>query len=277
MSKQLKNQIECTLSLGVESRVFPLHWHGQDLWVKQAVNSKHKVWHSLQRFAAGLLGVPMLRPSVSQGGKCGLDDETSHLLRMRDHGVHVPDLVMASDCWIVLGDNGCILKDQLKAAQAAGRDDKICELITKAAHGLADLHMRDCAHGAPLLRNITLCDDGCIGFIDFEEDPEGCMPIADAQARDVLLFLFSIQREIKKRPDLLHLGWEAYLDQVGQNAPAMRPLASVLRRIFPVYLLMIVFRRWLGTDALNGMQTYQVLCRDIMHGATSHQGQLTRH
>ena len=264
MSKQLKTEIECALSSGAQSRVFPLHWQGQDLWVKQAVVSKHKVWHRVQRFAAGMLAIPMLRPTVSPGGKTGLDEEASHLVRMRDRGVYVPELVMTGDSWIVLGDNGSILKDHVKTALANGEDDKARDLIEKAARGLADLHMRNCAHGAPLLRNMTLRQDGSIGFIDFEEDPEGCMPVADAQARDVLLFLFSIQREIKKRPELLHVGWETYHDHVGEQAVALRPLSSVLRRIFPVYLLLMMFRRWLGTDALNAVQTYQILCRDIV-------------
>lgn len=263
MSKQLKAEIEGTLLMGAKGRVFPLHWQGRDLWVKQAVVSKHKVWHRLQRFAAGLLAIPMLRPTVSPGGKPGLDEETSHLLRMREHGVQVPELVMTGEAWIVLGDNGSILKDHVKTALANGEDAKARDLIEKAARGLADLHMRDCAHGAPLLRNMTLRHDGSIGFIDFEEDPEGCMPVADAQARDVLLFLFSIQREIKKRPDLLHVGWETYHDQVGEYANALRPLSKVLRRIFPIYLVLMMFRRWLGTDALNAVQTYQILCRDI--------------
>ncbi|WP_085580549.1 hypothetical protein [Thalassospira mesophila] len=263
MSKQLKNQIEGALSQGVGARVFPLRWHGQRLWVKQAVAPKQKVWHRFQRFAAGILAVPMLRPTVSPGGCNGLRFETSHLLRMRDHGVHVPDLIMSDDNWIVLRDNGRILKDQIKAAVAKGDIAKTCDLIEKAASGLADLHARDCAHGAPLLRNITICKDGSIGFIDFEEDPEGCMPVADAQARDILLFLFSIQREIKKRPDLLQLGWQKYRFHAGDNAGALSPLATVLHRILPVYLLLLVFRRWLGTDAITALQTYQILFRDI--------------
>tara|TARA_R110002012_G_scaffold274093_2_gene460292 strand:+ start:1130 stop:1399 length:270 start_codon:yes stop_codon:yes gene_type:complete len=50
------------------------------------------------------------------------------------------------------------------------------------------------------LQSITICKAGRIGFVDFEEDPEGWMPVADARARDILLFLFSIQREIKNGP-----------------------------------------------------------------------------
>ncbi|WP_417844903.1 hypothetical protein [Thalassospira sp.] len=263
MSKHLKNTIECTLSRGPGARVFPLCWHGQRLWVKQAVAPKQKVWHRFQRAAAGILAVPMLRPTVSPGGCRGLRFETSHLLRMRDHGVHVPELVMIDDDWIVLRDNGHILKDQIKAAVAAGDTAKTCDLIERAATGLADLHARECAHGAPLLRNITICKDGSTGFIDFEEDPQGCMPVADAQARDVLLFLFSIQREIKKRPDLLQLGWHKYQLHAGRNAAPLRPLATVLHRIFPVYLVLLLFRRWLGTDAITALQTYQTLYRDV--------------
>ena len=114
---------------------------------------------------------------------------------------------------------------------------------------------------------MTLRDDGKIGFIDFEEDPNARMPMIDAQARDILLFVFSIQREFKKRPEFLRLGWHAYMRAAGADAPQLVPLRKVLGLLRPVYLILRPFRRWFGTDAINGLGAYRILRKTLREEA----------
>jgi len=263
MNEQLHALVEHTIAQGVGARVFPLSWNGRRIWVKQAVPAKQKVWHRLQRFLANITGIPLLRPTVSPGGKAGLDSEAATLRNLATRGILVPDLIDEGAGWIVIGDNGGILKSIIEDEVRAGHDDKVKSYITAAAKALARLHMAGVSHGAPLLRNMTIREDGEIGFIDFEEDPNARMPVADAQARDVLLFVFSIQREFKKRPELLRAGWSAYVTAAGEDAAQLVPLRKVIRLLRPVYLILRPFRRWLGTDALNGLLAYRTLRKSL--------------
>ncbi|MBE70835.1 MAG: hypothetical protein CMO07_08910 [Thalassospira sp.] len=263
MNEQLHALVERTVALGVGARVFPLRWDNRRIWVKQAVPAKHKVWHSVQRFAANITGIPLLRPTVSPGGQKGLESEAATLRKLTSLGVLVPDLIDVGENWIAIGDNGRILKTCIEDDVDKGNDDAIRRHVVDAGAALARLHGEGVAHGAPLLRNMTLRDDHQIGFIDFEEDPNARMPVIDAQARDILLFVFSIQREFKKRPELLRAGWQAYVEAAGETAPQLVPLRKVIRLLRPVYLMLRPFRRWLGTDALNGLWAYRTLRKSL--------------
>ncbi|RCK34848.1 hypothetical protein [Thalassospira xiamenensis] len=277
MTEQLHDIVEQTIAQGVGARVFPLRWKGRRIWIKQAVRPKQKGWHRLQRFVATLTRIPMLRPTVSPGGKAGLASEAEVLHALNRAGVLVPDLLEVADNWIAIGDNGAILQTVISDAVKAGDEARVAELIAMAGTALADLHANGFAHGAPLLRNMTIRDDGRIGFIDFEEDPNKRMPLPDAQARDILLFVFSIQRGFKRRPDLLRSGWQAYLSRSGMTAPQMKPLSRIVAVIRPVYIALKPFRRWLGTDAINAMRAYGTLRRSLRGKETPQDGsQLAR-
>tara|TARA_R110000868_G_scaffold25196_1_gene98370 strand:+ start:54254 stop:55084 length:831 start_codon:yes stop_codon:yes gene_type:complete len=263
MTEQLHKLVEQTIAQGVGARVFPLRWSDRRIWIKQAVPPKAKGWHRLQRLAATLTGVALLRPTVSPGGEKGLFNEAKALCRFKRAGILVPDLVAETDHWIATGDNGAILQTVIEDAVKAGDENRIAQLVGMAGLALASLHKAGFAHGAPLLRNMTIRDDEMIGFIDFEEDPQDLMPLPDAQARDVLLFLFSIQRGFKRRPDLLRSGWATYLDAAGSDAPQLPPLTHIVGIIRPIYILLSPFRRWLGTDAINAMLAYRTLRRSL--------------
>lgn len=263
MNEQLHALVEHTIAQGVGARVFALRWENRRIWVKQAVPAKQKVWHRLQRFAANITGIPMLRPTVSPGGKAGLESEAAVLRKLSALGVLVPDLIDVGENWIAIGDNGGILQTQIDEDLHKGDEGAVKSRVIDAGTALAGLHASGLAHGAPLLRNMTIRDDGKIGFIDFEEDPNARMPIVDAQARDILLFVFSIQREFKKRPELLRAGWQAYVAAAGSNAPQLVPLRKIIRLLRPVYLILRPFRRWLGTDALNGLWAYRTLRKSL--------------
>ena len=263
MNEQLHALVEHTIAQGVGARVFPLSWNGRRIWVKQAVPAKEKVWHRLQRFLANVTGIPLLRPTVSPGGKAGLVNEANTLRKLAAHGVLVPDLIGEGANWIAIGDNGGILQTRIEDDVRSGNENRVKQHITAAASALARLHASGVSHGAPLLRNMTIRDDGQIGFIDFEEDPNARMPLEDAQARDILLFVFSIQREFKKRPELLRSGWATYVATAGETAGQLVPLRKVIRLLRPVYMILRPFRRWLGTDALNGILAYRTLRKSL--------------
>jgi len=266
MNEQLHALVDHTIAEGVDARVFALRWENRRIWIKQAVPAKQKVWHRLQRFAANITGIPLLRPTVSPGGRAGLEREADTLRNLADKGILVPDLVGVAENWIAMGDNGGILQARIEDDVRAGNEDAVHRLLGEAGRALAGLHYEGLAHGAPLLRNMTIRDDDRIGFIDFEEDPNARMPVIDAQARDILLFVFSIQREFKKRPELLRAGWNAYVNAVNEQAPQLVPLRKVIKFLRPIYLVLRPFHRWLGTDAINGLWAYRTLRRSLHRG-----------
>ncbi|MEQ8391371.1 MAG: lipopolysaccharide kinase InaA family protein [Thalassospira sp.] len=267
MNEQLHLLVEHTIAQGVGARVFALRWENRRIWVKQAVPAKHKVWHRLQRFFANITGIALLRPTVSAGGQAGLESEANTLRKLASQGVLVPDIVDIGQNWLAIGDNGGILQTRIEDDMFANNLEAVKDHISSAGAALAELHHAGMAHGAPLLRNMTLRDDGKIGFIDFEEDPNARMPMIDAQARDILLFVFSIQREFKKRPEFLRLGWHAYMRAAGADAPQLVPLRKVFGLLRPVYLILSPFRRWLGTDAINGLGAYRILRKTLREEA----------
>src|SRR5690606_14557319 len=110
MTEQLHEFVERTIMQGVGARVFPLRWAGRRIWIKQAVPPKEKGWHRLQRVVATLTRIPMLRPTVSPGGKTGLANEAEILRTLAQAGILVPDLLEVTDRWIAIGDNGSILQ-----------------------------------------------------------------------------------------------------------------------------------------------------------------------
>jgi tRNA A-37 threonylcarbamoyl transferase component Bud32 len=264
MNEQLHALVKTTIAQGVGARVFPLRWENQRIWVKQAVVAKHKGWHRVQRFIANITGIALLRPTVAPGGKAGLETEARILRKLRGLGVLVPDVIDSGESWLAISDNGGILQTRIEEDLDAGDIDQVKGHILDAANALARLHGSGLSHGAPLLRNMTIRDDGDIGFIDFEEDPNARMPVVDAQARDVLLFIFSIQREFKKRPEWLRAGWQAYADAVGNDAPQLKPLRKVIGLLRPVYLVLRPVRRWLGTDAINALWAYRTLRKSLI-------------
>ena len=264
MNEQLYALVEHTIAQGVRARVFALRWEKQRIWVKQAVPPKGNNWHKLQRFAAAFVRIPMLRPTVSSGGRLGLAKEAEILRRLTHAGIVVPALLAETNQWIAISDNGEILQTVIEEAIKTDDHASIVALIEMAGKALASLHNASFAHGAPLLRNMTIRDDSEIGFIDFEEDPYEAMNLSDAQARDVLLFIFSIQRGFKRHPELLNAGWNAYLASVRPDDDQLVSLRKVARFLLPVYFLLKPFRRKLGTDARSALEAYRILRRGLL-------------
>lgn len=269
MNEQLHRLVKHTLAQGVGARVFPLRWENRRIWVKQAVPPKTKGWHKLQRFFATITRLSALRPTVSPGGAEGLKREAETLRRLANAGILVPRVEGQTDQWIAISDNGDILQRAIEDALKAGNVDQAKQLVKMAGKALAVLHNAHVAHGAPLLRNMTIDAAVQVGFIDFEEDPESQMNVHDAQARDILLFVFSIQRGFKRHPELLRDGWNAYLYSVPGGAEQLASLAKIARFLKPVYKILMPFYAKLGTDARSAIEAYRVLHQGL-HGRKLH-------
>lgn len=163
---------------------------GRQIWFKQPVPPKARIWHSLQKILAALCARPILRVTVSQGGAAALRAEAHRLKQFKALGFHVPDVLGIYDDMIIMTDAG----PQLRAYLDKVKDyDARLELLKIAMREMGRLHRAGLAHGRPYMRDMTW-DGEQIGFLDLEEDPLKVMPASTAQARDIWIFLSAASR-----------------------------------------------------------------------------------
>lgn len=163
----------------------------------------------------------------------------------------MPELLAESETMLMLADGGPSLAHSLRQADEA----RAVVLLRAAGAALAHAHAVGCCIGQPMARNIVVASDDTICFLDVEEDPLQVMDLAQAHARDWLLFatgslrhaklpeatLMQLMQESMKgtpagvRQDVLQvlsrlnlLSWLCRFG--GRRARAMRRSMAILRR-----------------------------------------------
>ncbi|SEK74443.1 hypothetical protein SAMN05428989_0716 [Pseudoxanthomonas sp. GM95] len=150
-------------------------------------------------FIAQRMGMGPLRPPPHRVGGEALDTEARRLGELAAQHVHVPQVLGRGKDSLVLSDNGRSLAGWLRDA----RDEEGCDrLVRLALQAIGQAHATGAYFGQPLPRNMTF-DGRRIGFIDFEEDPLEVMDLAQAQARDWLMFGYGVARYYEQRPEAL--------------------------------------------------------------------------
>ncbi|MEE7560431.1 serine/threonine protein phosphatase, partial [Xanthomonas sp. Kuri4-2] len=154
---------------------------------------------------------------------------------------------------LVLSDNGRALASCLREADAPTRD----RLVALALATIAEAHRNGAYFGQPLPRNMTY-DGRAIGFIDFEEDPLEVMDLAQAQARDWLMFGYGVAKYYRGRPEAL----QALLTEAlgAERAPVLEHAHAVTGRLRRFARLSLRFGR--SAQAL----AHSIL---VIHAATS--------
>ncbi len=116
-----------------------------------------------------------------------LAHEASRLRSLQASGQAVPAVRLHRGCLLIMQDVGQTIDGLLTPLDQGER----LALIETVAADLAAFHAEGFWHGASQLRNLTHLD-GRVYRIDFEEDLEGIMPLAQRQALDLLLAAFSL-------------------------------------------------------------------------------------
>jgi tRNA A-37 threonylcarbamoyl transferase component Bud32 len=146
----------------------------------------------LQKTIALLSGLPMLQPAHNPGGAEGLAAEATAIRTVQAAGFPVPPVVGCTADWLVLGDAGEALETQLNALRHSDPDE-CWRRIGAAGQLLGRLHAAGLWHGGAQIRNFCWHDDRP-GLLDFEDHALPGMTLAERQARDLLLFLYSLTR-----------------------------------------------------------------------------------
>ncbi|OEZ00696.1 MULTISPECIES: serine/threonine protein phosphatase [Stenotrophomonas] len=198
--------------------------HGQRAWLKQYGQGSRAVALALLNFVAHRFQLDALRPPPHRGGDAARETEARRLGELQAQGVNVPPVLGTGRASLVLGDNGSSFNTCLRQADAAGRD----ALVSAAMQAIAAAHAKGAYFGQPLPRNLTW-DGQQIGFIDFEEDPLEVMDLAQAQARDWLMFGYGVARYYEDRPQRLQALMAAAMD--GEQAPVLAHAHEVSGRL----------------------------------------------
>ncbi len=242
----------CLITANPKSRTICGDYDGQKVWIKQTVPPKARIWHTLQRVLASVLGLPILRATVSAGGPENLRAEAERLRLFKDRGFKVPDVLAVYDDLLVMTDAG----PQLRATLDSTMDkDARHALLKTAMRAMANLHRAGLAHGRPYMRDMTW-DGARIGFLDLEEDPVQVMPLVTAQARDIWIFLSAASRyarcpgdKAKYEPALINALFAEY--KPGADERVLKELRDFVLFLRPVrrFLDRKIFWKKIGTDA----------------------------
>ncbi|MFA5592396.1 MAG: hypothetical protein WC989_03685 [Micavibrio sp.] len=224
---------------------------GRTFWIKRPAAPKARIWHSLQKAIAALTRMPILRATVSRGGSASLRAEAARLKLFGEAGLRVPAIRGLYDDMMVMDDSG----QSLNALLDSAAEDERKQFLFQAASALAAIHHAGFAHGRPYLRDMTW-DGETVGFLDLEEDPAQVMPLSDAKARDVWIFLASASRYARVNgsklcyddrlilalmEDYARAGGEDTLGSLRHFTFFLRPVRKLLERPF--------WWRKIGTDA----------------------------
>lgn len=173
-------------------RVFSASYNGERLWVKTVARPRLRSSVLLQKAVALVFGLPMLQPARNRGGARGLLDEAAALRELAAAGFPVPPVIACTRDWLVLGDAGEALESRLNSLRDRAPDD-CWQLITAAGILLCRLHAANLWHGGAQIRNFSWRGDQP-GLLDFEDHDLPGMTLAEKQARDLLLFVYSLTR-----------------------------------------------------------------------------------
>lgn len=206
--------------------VVPVDFNGQQAWSKRRPDTKETSWHRIQRVVTHVLP-PVFRPTVTSGGPESLRQEAERYRAFAAAGIRVPEVLSVSDDAIVISNAGTQLRGYLDRLTD---EQKKRRVLHNAVEALGRLHQKGLCHGRPLLRDMTIENDQ-IAFIDLEEDPTSVMPLADAQARDIWLFLNGVAIDSDPKGHLLQELFYTY--EAEAPTVAVISLRSMVRFLQP--------------------------------------------
>lgn len=235
---------------------------GRKVWIKRAEGGKRHFLHHVQAAIAFITRQPAFSATVRHTDS--LAGEAQRLRLFRERGIHVPEVLAAEDNVIVTADIGGDLKAALDRLD--GNAPAQATLLQTAAAALADLHSHKLAHGRPYLRDLSW-DGKHIGFLDLEEDPAAVMPLADAQARDILIFLSNASRFARSATslfiysdDILDGIFSSYCLAADGDLAVLQSLTKLVTFLYPVGALVHRWLwQWAGNDARRAVTAIRFL------------------
>ncbi len=162
----------------------------QVVWVRRS-DSHNSIWlYRLLGIFTLLLKADALNPVPSLGGKIAIVNEAEALKRLSKAGVRVPQLLAKNDNALMISDftNSQTLVSVLSQSQ---QQQDLLANWQLGVQAITDIHAKEQHVSQCFARNMLVCADGQIAFIDFEDAPEKVLSLSNCQIRDWLCYLFS--------------------------------------------------------------------------------------
>ena len=167
---------------------------GRAVWIKRYDVERQAVGRLLHAAISPLMPSPVLKASRFASPSELAKREERKIEAFTSAGFWTPQVLSRKDATLVLSHEGPSLQDELAGLRQTGdAADKVVhdDLLCRTAGVLAEVHAAGLCHGRPHVRDMSVRNDRWC-FFDFEEEPEGVMPLAMAQARDAWLMFFPI-------------------------------------------------------------------------------------
>ena len=169
------------------ARVYVTQVDGQTMVIKRQEAARPAWRYAILRGFSRVLREPLLMPAHVPGGSAAQAIELARLTRLADAGVPVPTVLHVASDWFAISYVG-----QENLGDILRRSDDVATkraLWMQGLEAILSTHQKGQNLSQVFIRNV-MYHDGQIVFIDFEDDPEQSMGLANAQARDWLFFLF---------------------------------------------------------------------------------------
>lgn len=204
-SKQIDALIQPYLKQGEIDPVI-IHYDDTPYVVKFARREKGRLWREWSSAAACLVffGVSV-KPRLLHTGD--IHFEAERLRTLKKAGLHVPTVYTETTHYMVMEHCGESIAHTLK------HTPQNTQLFYKIVDSLIALHTADQWHGGAQMRNLTI-KNNTIYRIDFEENTGNAMPLAMAQAYDVLQSFNSMALLLNANVELGSDLLSYYLDKI---------------------------------------------------------------
>lgn len=234
----------------------------ETLWVKRASKGNPALNYWLLSTLAKLFGAAVLQPVPNPGGVETIRTEERRLRNFGAQGLRVPPVLATAGQAFVMrhlgrpGEESPSLSNAIEQAIAQGAPATL-QLWLQGLHAIHEVHARGEVLSQAVARNMVVCADGEIGFIDFEDDPAAHLPRAVCMARDALNYAQStalfLQQAGAMEPARKH--WAAFVQQL--PADAQQVLSRTVKKLGWVRFLPRSKR--LGRDTLRVLAAHDLL------------------
>lgn len=171
-------------------------WRDDQVWAKRAVAARPR-WHFwLLGLLASAVGLPALAPVHNPGGEHAVRTEARRLRELASRGLRVPAVLAELPGGFLmehLGRPGQPTPSLAEEMNEHTRADpqRVLALFRQGLQATARVHAVGTCLSQGFARNLVRCPDGVVGYVDFEDDPQATMSLAQCQLRDILCYLHS--------------------------------------------------------------------------------------
>lgn len=234
----------------------------ETLWVKRASQGNPALNYWLLSTLAKLFSAAVLQPVPNPGGAESLQTEVRRLRSFQAKGLRVPQVLATTEQAFVMrhlgrpGEEAPSLSNAIEDAIPQGSAATL-KLWLQGLEAIHDAHSKGEVLSQAVARNMVVCADGVIGFIDFEDDPAAHLPRAVCIARDALNYAQSTALFLQQAGAMeqAQKHWATFVQQL--PADAQQVLARTVQKLGWVRFL--PRSKSLGRDTLRVLAAYDLL------------------